>query len=135
MSRVQVKWGDEAKSILYYSFDRIWEWGDIVTALKEGGELATSVSHRVDVIMDMSNANIVPSGAITQLRQSYSNKKAPNLETTIIVGANVFWEKLIDVTNRFAGSLAKTWKLEFAQTPAQAYKIIESLRGEPITRR
>jgi hypothetical protein len=134
MSRIQVKWADEKQSIIYYSFDRVWEWGDIVTALKEGSALAASVTHRVDVIMDMSSANIVPSGAITQLRQSYSNKKASNLEVTVIVGANTFWEKLIDVTNRFAGAVSKTWKLEFAQTPAQAFSLIESLRMEALAK-
>jgi hypothetical protein len=129
MSKVQVKWADENHSIIVYDFERGWSWTEIFAALKQGGELAASVVHRVDVIMDLSNANTVPNGAITQLRHSYNNRKVNNMGVTVLIGTNTFWEKLITVTNRLAGSASEAWQLEFADSVPEAFTLIENIRA------
>jgi hypothetical protein len=79
--------------------------------------------------MDLSKASTIPTGAITQLRHSYNNKKAENLGVTVLTGTNAFWEKLINVTNRLAGSASESWQLVFADDASEAHKLIESIRA------
>ncbi len=130
MNTIEVGWADSEQSILCYRFQRGWSWSDIFTALRKGSEMVASTEQRVDVIMDLSQANTVPSGAISQLRHSYNNAKVSNLGVTVLVGTNVFWEKLIEVTNRMAGAIADKWQLKFAQDVGEATQLIYRLRTE-----
>ncbi len=130
MSSIEVQWADREQSIICYHFERGWSWTDIFTALGKGSEMVASTDHRVDVIMDLSQANTVPNGAISQLRHSYSNAKSGNMGVTVLVGTNIFWEKLIEVTNRLAGSASEKWQLKFASNVTEAHQLIEQLRAE-----
>ena len=135
MSHIEVDWADSEQSILCYRFQRGWTWIDIFAALRQGSEMVASSDQRVDVIMDLSQANTVPNGAISQLRHSYNNAKLSNLGVTVLVGTNVFWEKLIEVTNRLAGSIAEKWQLKFAANITEAHQLIYRLRTEVSTPR
>lgn len=122
--KVQVQWDNEEHKIVRYTFQRGWSWPDLHHALDEAGKLINTVSHRVDVIMDISSANLVPQGALSQINRAYNNPKPPNIGVTVIVAPNSFMSAMVSMAKKIWGNKTN-WQLEFVQTIGEAYQIIQ----------
>lgn len=122
--KVQVQWDNDAKNIVRYKFEQGWAWNDLHQALDDAGELINTVSHQVDVIMDISSANLVPKGALSQINRAYANPKPPNIGITVIVAPNSFMSAMVSMAKKIWGNKTE-WQLEFVNTIGEAYQIIK----------
>lgn len=130
--KVQIQWENDDKKIVRYIFEQGWSWPDLNAALDEAGELIGTVSHRVDVIMDISSANLIPKGALSQINRAYSNPKPPNIGLTVIVTPNSFMSAMVSMAKKIWGEKTD-WQLEFVQTIGEAYQIIKNQSTEEKT--
>ena len=119
-----VEWNNEAKTILMYDFHKGWSWSDLRDALDQGNAQLSSVEHKVDVIMNFTNAAMfAPSGAISQARHVTNNPRHENIGLTVVVGSN-FIGGIFQVVSRIAvGSVGK-WDVVFVRTVEEAYEKI-----------
>ena len=131
--KVQVQWDNEEQKIVRYKFEQGWAWPDLHHALDEAGKLINTVSHRVDVIMDISNANLVPQGALSQINRAYNNPKPPNIGITIIVAPNSFMSAMVNMAKKIWGNKTE-WQLEFVNTIGEAYQIINANEAKEQTK-
>lgn len=125
---IDVKWDNEAKTIIRYVYKNGWNWDDYFAAIKAAADLEDTVDHKVDVIMDFHDANMIPQGAVTQVQRAFAYPRHPNIGLTVFVGANAFIRAIEGIGRKLAPSAAKKWDLAFAATLEEAYHIIESRR-------
>ena len=127
---IDVNWHNEEQTIVYYDFNKGWEWIELTEAFAQAEALVSQVHYKVDVIMDFrSSWAAIPKGAISQARQPFASKPHPNINNTVLVG-NQFVKSLTDLVRKFVPSSADNWKLFFAASLAEAYSIIETQRGK-----
>ena len=121
---IEIVWDNEAKSILRYIYGRSWTWTDFNAAAKTAYAMLDTVDHKVSVIMDFQNANIIPQGAITQVQRAFSTPRHKNISTTVIVGssANTFLQAIAGVGRKL--SRANDWQLTFVSTLPEAYEAL-----------
>jgi len=93
---IRTSWDSEAKTTLRIVYEGSWTWEDFHKAHEEGNNLIKSVSHRVDVIIDISNSRLMPSGALSRGKH-ITDAKPANQGMTAVVGANCFIQSLYDL--------------------------------------
>lgn len=128
--KVNVAWqNDDKKAIVYYTFQQGWGWQDVYEALDQAGDMIRTVSHRVDVIMDFREANVLPQSALSQIKRAYNNPKPENIGLTVLVTPNSFLNMLVSMAKKIWGENTR-WELEFVKTLDDAYAIIELHRSK-----
>lgn len=130
--KVNVDWDNDEQSIVRYTFDSDWNWQDLYTAMDNAGKMIETVSHRVDVLMDLSNANIIPKNAISQIKRGYDNPKSPNIGVTVVVTPNSFMNAIVLMAKKVWGDKGE-WELEFVKTLDDAYSTIQKRKTEETT--
>ena len=123
--KIEISWANEEKTLLLYTFQKDWTWAEIPSAFKKAYEMIDSVDTCVDVIMDFSQAKLLPSGAISQFRRSLNNEKHDNVGTTFMVGTGMFIPRVVDVSRKIVGKAAEKWPIEFADSVEEAIKKLE----------
>lgn len=122
--KIKPIWDNEGKTIIRHVFERGWGWTDFHSSLEEAAKMMNEVDHRVDVILDFRDANLIPNGAITQVKKAYTNPKHANMGTTIVIGANSFMQALVSVGTKLAPNSLENWDVAFAKTLDEAYSIV-----------
>ena len=123
---ISVVWDNDEKTILRYIYGKNWNWADFHSAAKEAYEMLDTVEHKVNIIMDFLNAQLVPQGAITNVQRAFSTKRHPNINTTVIVGAsaNNFLQAIAGIGRTLSRSGANDWQLSFVATLPEAYTLL-----------
>lgn len=128
--KVNIAWDNEEQTIVRYTFEPGWDWLDLYTAMDNAGELIQTVSHGVDVLMDLSQANLIPKNAISQIKRGYDNPKSPNIGLTVVVTPNSFMNAMVSMAKKIWGGGSSEWELEFVKTIDEAYATIEAHRKD-----
>jgi hypothetical protein len=89
-------WDNTEKTIIRYDYEGTWTWDDLHKALEESHTMMRTVSHPVDVIIDVSSSRLIPSGALGRSKNITDNKP-DNHGKTMVVGANSFIQGLSDL--------------------------------------
>jgi hypothetical protein len=119
---VQVKWADEAQTVLEYTFSDPWGWEDYYNSIDKAQQLMDGVSGKVTSIIDLSKSKGLPPGAMTHLRRV--GRENPNQGTVILVGMNLFIRTFANVLMRFYPKAAE--KARLVATLEEAYTVIGS---------
>src|SRR5262245_22756963 len=122
---VSANWDNEQQTIIRYSFDGNWTWNEFYAAVNQSHALQDSVSHRVDVILDLGESYVVPEGALMQMRR-LAGINHPNTGVRIIVSRNSTLSVLFDTFTRVYNRNAEKYYL--ASSMEQAYAIISQSR-------
>ncbi len=124
---INISWSSESKNIIHYVFEGRWDWNDFRHAIKDAADMIDTVNHPVDVIMDFSNASMLPNGAISQVKQAFSTPKHPNINLTVIVGASAFIQSIADLGRKLSRSAAENWSIQFAPTLPAAFNLLANV--------
>ena len=123
--KVDIKWDNDEKTIIYYDFQMGWDWQDLHAALKGAGEMVQEAPNQVSVIMDFSNASLIPKGALSQIRWAFNNPKPDNIGLTVVIAPNTFFQAMVSLAKKMWGAAANKWMMSFVTTQADAYQIIQ----------
>lgn len=123
---IDVKWNDEAKTVVMYAFHRGWNWDDFYNATKEAAIMLDAATEKTHIIMDFRNASILPSGAVTQIQRAFRNQKHANAGVTVVVGANSFIQAIVDMGRKLSKESAKNWDMQFVTTIEAALELTKS---------
>ncbi len=122
--KINVAWDNDEKTILIYKFEKGWSWNDLREIFGEGYSMLDLVDHRVDVIMDFSEASMfAPSGAINQARHVSNNPRHDNIGLTVLVGSN-FVSSIFNMFKKIASNSTAKWEVVFARKIEESYSII-----------
>ena len=122
---VYVEWDNEARTIILWTLDGRWTWGEYDEALERAHKMVNSVSHPVDFIYDTTKMSIIPSDLITRFKNKYlAIPKEARL--FLVVGADSYLQLLWDSFTRlpYASHLKAYYfeTLEAARQFSQSYQ-------------
>ena len=127
---IQLRWYDDAQSMIYWRFEDGWAVEDLQAALADNRQMLNTVQHRVDLIMDVSQGGLIPPDVIRFLRY-HPIETHPLSHMKIVIGTNeylrLFWPNVAPLTPR-------RWRLLFAGSLEEALTMIEQDRSPvPVT--
>ncbi len=93
---VDVKWDNPEETCILITFDRPWTWAEFDTANGQMNKLFRSVTHRVDLILDITNGGLPPSNAMQRFKQVSENQHV-NLGRIVVVGLPGFFRGMLNV--------------------------------------
>jgi hypothetical protein len=102
---ITVDWDDAAKSTVLYKYTGRWNWDEYAAATKRGLELATSVDYVLDVIADFTDTSMMPSNAMSNLRNSWQ-QRVGRYHTIVLVTRSTFFDALMSVFKRINSEIA-----------------------------
>jgi hypothetical protein len=73
---VQTEWDNDEHTIIRMTFTGRWQWDEVRAASKEAGLMVKTVDHMVHFIVDTGNANWLPPGYQSNVRQIVSQVHA-----------------------------------------------------------
>ena len=82
-----VEWDNVEETIIRWTFPKKWAWTEFYKAINQNTTLVTSVTHKVDMIIDMRDTNTLPSNVLTQT--GISMQTSPfNIGLIVVVGVH-----------------------------------------------
>lgn len=96
---VEMRWYDEAHTILYIKVVGQWTWDDYSTSRNNIAQMGATVEHDFHSISDLTEAISVPMGDILSQIASSLNVNPPNYKLAIWVNAPQILEAAISILN------------------------------------
>jgi hypothetical protein len=122
---IQVYWEDPEQTIVRYDFEGSWTWDEMYAAFYEGVAMETSITHRVDVILNLQHSGRIP-GNILLHTKNFSEKQPPNVGFCIFVTTNLFLISLFNTAIKFYAKIAFYFRL--TKTIEEAHVLIAAGR-------
>lgn len=122
---VIMNFDQDRRDVIRFDFSGKWTWQELLESIAEAVRLGDANS-RNDVIVNLENANYIPSGALGQLR-SISRTTPMNGGLYVIVGLNSVTSAVIDVFRRIYTE-GRSWRV--VRTVDDARTLIEKDRAE-----
>lgn len=123
---IEVSWDNEAKTIIQYIYDGRWTWQDFDESRLQAAKLEETVSHRVDVIVDVRKSSLVPSGTISRGKSVMTTTPTshPNEGMAVIVGAGPLVRSIYDVVSKVYPEIVRRRGFRFARSMEEARALI-----------
>jgi hypothetical protein len=112
------------QTVIYWTFEREWDWNDFSKADKEAFQMALGVSHSVHSIIDFRASEGIPrSGAISYFTRSVT-KAPPNRGTVVVVGAPRMIRALEGILRALSPKASEQNKYTMVNEVEEAYQIL-----------
>jgi hypothetical protein len=127
---IHVTWDNTEQTIILYTVNGHWTWGELTEALAQGRALMDSVSHeRVDFIVDMTDGNTLPSITLYHFTR-LSQAPHPKSGLMVMTGVAPVIRALLDLLGRYQGVGARARAIMTATTIEEARAVLATLRRE-----
>ena len=125
-----VNWDDKNQRVIRYQLEGDWDWADFDDAVLEAIQFSEHLSHRIDVIFDLTESNDIPDGVVLYFKKLL--KTVPNNRRHfVVIGTNPQISVIVTMFNRvfksISGRISHTDTLERARSYI-AYLQAEDLR-------
>ncbi|MEO0595136.1 MAG: hypothetical protein AAF126_03405, partial [Chloroflexota bacterium] len=91
---INVTWDNDDHKIVRHVYPQQWDLNDFHRAIEDNASLIESVTHRVDVIADLTQSKNIPPRMLSTIGH-LSRRTPDNQGVTVIVGANYFVQLLL----------------------------------------
>lgn len=124
---VNVDWDNPNHTTICYTFRGNWTWDDFHAILAESEALWESVSHTIDIIVDVAETDLPPGNPMPHLQVLQEKYSKPNVGNTVIVGVRGIFRVLADAFVRLFNQTARG-KFFFADSIEEARTILQDQR-------
>jgi len=123
---IEVNWDNEEKTIIQYVYEGRWTLQDFDDARAKAAKLEETVTHRIDVIVDVRKSSLVPTGAISRGKQVITTTPVshPSEAMAIIVGAGPLVRSIYDVVSKVYPDIVRRRGFRFARSLEEAHELI-----------
>jgi hypothetical protein len=122
---VTIDWLDDQKKTVLITYHRDgWSWDDFYRVLKQQYDLIDTVSHTVDVIVDVHNSHWMPRGGSLLSGIRKAENPHPRQGVTVIVGATGMVAAIAQTAMKLVSSKRK---FHFAATIDEARAILQHM--------
>lgn len=115
---IDIRWYNEEKTILYFTFTDPWTWEDFFRADHHGSELVQTVDHEVCFLADFSQSRQFPRGMSLQRVRNVLDFEETNSGMMVAFGVNPFLRVMLNTmmaaVGRVRASVAITTDLKSA---------------------
>ncbi len=120
---------DDQQTIVY-TVEEQWSWNEYFAALKQAHDMMDSVPHtRIDIIIDMRRANLIPQNALSTFRRSTTSRH-PKSGIMVFVGGNMFIKTLFRMMETLAREAMKS--IKFVSTMEEAQAALSERRAQEV---
>jgi len=121
-------WDNKKKTTILIEFETKWSWSELEEAITKVDEMIASVSHQVDVIIDLEGSSI-PKDFMNAAKQLLQNPEPrPNEGWRVVVGANKVMKGVYQTIQKTFNSKVDGRELLFAADIDDARARLRSLR-------
>jgi hypothetical protein len=124
---ITIQWDNQEKTILCLGFVQPWTWAELANIDKEVLHLAASVPHSISMIVNLSEAGLLPNDALGRIRTSMTtaSQSAMPLRSVVVVGAGLL-DQSIAVTAHKTLRSAHDMNLQFGATLDEARALLST---------
>lgn len=127
-----IYWLKDDHSIILATYTDKWTWGEHFETIKKVIQMLKTVSHRVDLIVDVSQSGTPPLGpSISNISYGLRNHDVPNFGVLVFAGARGFNKALLSLIPKVYQSLANV--IVYADSVEDARQRIYQRRLEEET--
>jgi hypothetical protein len=124
--QIQVKWADDAHTIVHLTFERGWTWDNLKAAIHQADALIDSVPHTVHLMIDIRNGGI-PSDFLSAAGDIFAQGEArANEGKRIVIGAGILIKAAYRTLQTVYGAKLADRPFHFAGSVNEAQQIISS---------
>lgn len=98
--RIQVRWDDEAKTIIRFIFEAHWTWDEFKAAQLVAYELAATVRYKVGILI-VEAATIPPEVLAKQKDFTLFTNRHPNVDIFVFVLTGTFMRGIVSLLMKF----------------------------------
>src|SRR5689334_16940942 len=101
---IKVQWDNEDKRVMRYTFEGRWTWDEYHAAIAEAFQLVKDLPYMVNILLDFTNSNLIPSNALSHFT---SSMKTPprEFDVAVVVSKSGFIETLVALFRRISGKM------------------------------
>jgi hypothetical protein len=126
---INTKWDDAKQTRVLVEFESSWTWAELDEALAAIDRLIISVSHRVDIIIDLEGSSI-PKDFLNAAKNILANpERRDNEGNRVVVGASDFMRSAYQTLKGAFGKQLTGREVLFANDIAQARSMLFSMRN------
>src|SRR5690606_1256215 len=112
---------------IHLQFEPGWAWDDLYLAISQADERIISVSHTVDLIIDIREAGGLPKDFMSAARDIFAQGEArPNEGARVVVGANWLIRTAYQGFLKIYGHKLENRPFLFAATLEEAQTLLEN---------
>jgi hypothetical protein len=123
---VNVKWMDDAKTILMYECQDEWTWEEAWDAFDIGHPMLEASPHVVDVIIDFMTSEGMPQGARGQIRE-LTDRAAENWGLCIVTGEDAMAQQIMFTLSKIFPKLGERFRM--VKNREAALELIQEYRS------
>lgn len=123
---VTVEWFNDEHTMIRYEFIGRWSWEELHDAIEQVQAMIGGVSHRVDILIDLSQNQGIPSGALTQMRGG-TLRANRNWGMGVFIGTGTFIRALLNTFTRVYPKMGERYAT--ADTLDDALRLIAQQRS------
>lgn len=124
---IDVFWLNDEKTMLQYDISGSWTWDDLYPKYYEALEMERSVSHFVDIVIDLRESKSIPPNVLTHIK-NITDKQPENVGLTVIVSDNRFIKMLMDMGVKAYSKIGQYFRV--ATTLDEAMQLIQMVAAE-----
>jgi len=128
---ITVEWYDAGKQVIYFQFTGAWTWKEFYEAMSQAYDMVDRAGHPVRAFIDTRNSSNLPENFLSGIK-NVDMKTHPNIERIVMIGANPFMIKLIDMFNRLRPHKSPSKRLNFAVSYDHAYTLLYDRQVERV---
>jgi hypothetical protein len=122
---IDVRWDDEAKTIVRLDFIAPVSWDMFQDAIDRAAKLAESVNYRVDVLSIPGEVPMPPGSPVPQVQRAF--KKLPrNVGFVVMLTSNAFARTIVSTV----GGMYIGKRFKAAESIDEAYRLINAHRAK-----
>jgi hypothetical protein len=126
---VQVRWYDDAQTIVLYEIEGNWTWDELYPEYRRAIQMEKSVPHRVDVLIDVRRSGRLPLNVLTHMK-NFSDRQPENIGLSVVISQSQFIRALYQAGCRFYSGIGRYFSV--APSTEAALGMIAAARGEPV---
>jgi hypothetical protein len=133
---IRMGWGNLQKTVIPYTFKGTWTWNELHAALDIAKRVVGTRDRQIRVIIDMTNADDLPSRAsfnlnhMHQIKRTLAHYAESSRSTIVIVGAKPLITALWD-TFRAVSASKLAANVSFAKTMRDAHRLLDGQVAGP----
>jgi hypothetical protein len=125
---ILITWDDSAKTRIRLEFESQWTWNELEEAISETDSFIGSVTHPVDIIIDVEGSNL-PKDFMSAAKNLLANPEPRDNEgRRVVIGLNGVMQKAYQAIQKAFSHKLVGREILFAQDLSQARSMLYSMR-------
>jgi len=117
---IHVSWGNAEKTYTCFEYTGNWTWAEYYQSIQEGYALTKDLPYPVNILLDLSEARLMPTGLLTNIQSSMDHPPR-HFTLAAIVSTSPFIAAVADMIDRVYGRQGIKFKVFATRAEAVQY--------------